>query len=131
MKIYGRVISHGNTTGYLLISKNPISFFGMVNPKTGMIIDPNHDLYKQYIKDKILLFPNGCGSTVGSYTLYQLKKNNVAPRGIINIVCETIIAVGAIIADIPLIDKLSLNPYKVLKNGDKITINTNKKRIEF
>lgn len=125
MKINGRIISFGNTEGELLISKIPISFFGMVNVKDGTIIDKNNELYGNSIKDKILLFPHGCGSTVGSYSIYQLKMNNVAPKGIINLECETIIAVGSIMSNIPLIDKLEKNPYLYVNNGDIVTINSN------
>lgn len=118
MKIHGRIISKGSVCGNLIISRDPISFFGMINKNNGLIIDKKHDLYNKSIKNKILLFPYGCGSTVGSYILYQMKKNNVSPLGIINIKCETIIAIGAIMSGIPLIDSLEIDPYSILKDGD-------------
>lgn len=131
MKIYGRMISKGSISGDLLISKHPISFFGMIDKNKGIIIDKDHDLYNQSIKNKILLFPNGCGSTVGSYIIYQLKKNNVAPLGIINIKCDTIIAIGAIMSNIPVIDSLSENPYLLLHNGDYIKIDGDNSLIDI
>ena len=71
------------------------------------------------VKGKILVFPNGKGSTVGSYTLYRLKKNGAAPAGIINKECETVVAVGAIISEIPCVDKIDI--FKI-KTGDLIRI---------
>ncbi|HJJ29790.1 MAG TPA: DUF126 domain-containing protein [Methanocorpusculum sp.] len=106
MIIQGRSIAKGTGTGPLLITDTPISFLGGIDPKTGIIIDPSHPLAGQSITGKVLVFPYGKGSTVGSYTLYALMKNNVGPAAIINTECETIIATGAIIAEIPTIDRL-------------------------
>ncbi len=106
MLIQGRSIAKGTGTGPLLITDTPISFLGGVDPKTGIVIDESHPLFGKSIAGKVLVFPYGKGSTVGSYVLYALAKNHVAPAAIINTECETIIATGAIIAEIPTIDRL-------------------------
>ena len=131
MKIKGRTIARGQAAGKVLMTKDPISFLGNVNPETGEVVDPNHDLFGKSIKDTILVFPQGKGSTVGSYVIYQLKKNNAAPAAIINLECEPIVAVGAIISAIPMIDKLEQNPYEILKDGDEITVNSAEGFIEI
>jgi len=107
MLIQGRSIAKGTGTGPLLITDTPISFLGGVDPKTGVVIDESHPLFGKSIAGKVLVFPYGKGSTVGSYVLYALAKNHVAPAAIINTECETIIATGAIIAEIPTIDRLN------------------------
>ncbi|MDD5022753.1 MAG: DUF126 domain-containing protein [Candidatus ainarchaeum sp.] len=122
MEIRGRIISRGKVFGEVLLSKDSISFLGGVDPKTGMVIEKDHSLEGQCISNKILVFPVGKGSTVGSYVLLQLKKNNKAPLAIINLEAEPIIAVGAIISKIPMLDKLEKNPYEFLKNGQEITL---------
>jgi predicted aconitase with swiveling domain len=109
MKLRGRSIFHGSTQGEALVSAQPISFFGGVDPETGIVVERGHPLEGQHITGKILIFPTGKGSTVGSYTLYRLKKNGFAPRAILNENCETIIAVGCIIAEIPCVDQLSID----------------------
>ncbi|WNY27917.1 hypothetical protein MmiEs2_00960 [Methanimicrococcus stummii] len=129
--IHGRTIARGEATGKVLMTKDPISFLGNVNPETGEIVDPAHELFGESITGKILVFPQGKGSTVGSYVIYQLKKNNKAPAAIINLECEPIVAVGAIISEIPLIDKLETNPYDVLKNGDEVLVNSAEGFIEI
>ena len=106
MTLQGRSIAKGIGTGELLITDAPISFLGGVDPRTGIVIDRSHPLAGQSIAGKVLVFPYGKGSTVGSYVLYALMKNNVAPAAIINTECETIIAIGAIISEIPTIDRL-------------------------
>ncbi|MCK5476865.1 MAG: DUF126 domain-containing protein [Candidatus Aenigmarchaeota archaeon] len=126
MKLNARKISKGKTKGKLLVSKDSISFFGGVDPDTGIVVEKGHDLEGKTITDKILVFPNGKGSTVGSYTLYRLKKNNKAPLAIINKECEAIVAVGAIISQIPLIDKLEKDSYFLLKTGRNAEINADK-----
>lgn len=112
MKIKGRLIYPGIVSGTALVSSMKISFFGGVDPETGIILEKDHDLEGVSIRDNILVFPSGKGSTVGSYTLYRLKLSNNAPRAIINSVCETIIAVGCIIAEIPCIDQIPIDKIK-------------------
>jgi len=119
MKLKARTINSGTASGIALVSKEPLSFFGMIDPETGKIIERGHELEGESIKDRILVFPYGKGSTVGSYVLYRLKKNNLAPRGIINSECEPIIAIGAIISDIPCVDKVDISR---IKTNDKVTI---------
>ena len=122
MMVKGRIISRGAATGEVLISKDPISFYGGVNPDTGVVVEKGHSLEGRSISGKILVFPNGKGSTVGSYTLYRLKKNSAAPLAIINKECEAIVAVGAIISEIPALDKLEKDPFSILKDGDEVTV---------
>ena len=129
MVIKCRTISKGIATGELIISKEPISFLGGVNPETGEIIDPNHELKGKFINDKILFIPGGKGSTVGSYVLFQMKKNNVAPLGIICLKAEPIIATGAIMSEIPMVD--SPSSKKKLINGIKVELNSDKGKISI
>ena len=88
-----RIISKGKDSGNALVTKDPISFLGGVDPKTGIVIDKKHELYNECITDKILVIPSGKGSTVGSYVIYQMAKNNTAPRAIICQKAEPIIAI--------------------------------------
>lgn len=127
MELNGRVIKAGKVEGIALVSSEPISFFGCINPKTGVVEEKNHPIEGKSIKDTILVFPSGKGSTVGSYALYRIKKNNAAPKAIINRECEPIVAVGAIISDIPCVDKIDISK---IKSGDKIKIDGNKVIIE-
>ena len=122
MRVNARAIAKGEAEGEALVSKDAISFFGGVDPKTGIVIDKGHALEGKCIKGKVLIFPRGKGSTVGSYVLLQLKKNNCAPVAIINEETEPIIAVGAIIARIPMVDKLEGNAYAKIKDGMLISV---------
>lgn len=115
----GRPIVEGRAKGAALVSRNPLSFLGGVDPKTGMIIDRESDLYGMSIKDKILCFPHGRGSTVGSYILYALAKNGLAPRAIINSLADPVVVVGAVIANIPMVDQIDIS---MIKTGDIVEV---------
>jgi predicted aconitase with swiveling domain len=119
MELKGRIISKGSVQEEALVTSQPISFYGGVDPNTGEVIEKGHELQGKSVKGKILVFPNGKGSTVGSYTLYRMKKNGVAPAGMINEECETVVAVGAIISDIPCVDKIDISRIQM---GDSIRI---------
>jgi predicted aconitase with swiveling domain len=105
MIIKARSISQGKAEGYALVSKMPISFYGEVDKKTGIIINKKSDIYMESLKNKVLIFPYSIGSTVGSWIIYALKKNNVAPAAIIVDKADMILASGCLISEIPLLDK--------------------------
>jgi predicted aconitase with swiveling domain len=131
MKIKAHRISKGKASGRVLLTKEAISFLGSVDPKTGIVVEKEHELEGEKISEKILLFPCGKGSTVGSYVIYQLKKNNVAPAAMINLRCEPIVAVGAIISGIPLVDQPEKNPFEILRNGDSVLVDADNEYIEI
>jgi predicted aconitase with swiveling domain len=118
-QLKGRIIYKGKGEGEALVTSMPISFYGGVDPNTGIVIEKGHELQGQSVKGKILVFPQGKGSTVGSYTLYRMKKNGTAPAAMINKECETIVAVGAIISEIPCVDKIDISK---IKTGAKVTV---------
>ena len=130
MKVKCRTISRGCAEGQVMITRDPISFLGTIDPKTGKVVDVNHELFGQSVKGKVLVFPHGKGSTVGSYVIYQLFKNGAAPAAMINLESEPIVAVGAIISAIPLVDRLENDPYSVLRNGMSIKVNSSEGYVE-
>ncbi len=119
MKLQGRTIYQGMAQGEALVTSLGISFFGGIDPDTGIVVEKGHPLEGQSIGGKVLVFPTGKGSTVGSYTLYRLKMNGVAPSAIVNAQCETITAVGCIIAEIPCVDHI---PIEQLQTGARLEV---------
>ncbi|HVP20378.1 MAG TPA: DUF126 domain-containing protein [Anaerolineaceae bacterium] len=127
MIINGRSIYAGQAEGVSLCTSQGISFFGGVDPDSGVVVEKGHELWGQSIAGKILIFPTGKGSTVGSYTLYRLKKNGKAPAAILNSECETITAVGCIIAEIPCLDQI---PIDMLQSGLYLRVDGNTGTVE-
>jgi len=116
----GRVVKAGSAAGEALVSGEPISFFGGVDPDTGTVVDQEHPLVGRSVAGRILVFPTGKGSTVGSYTLYRLARNGLAPAAIVNREADPVVAVGAVIGDIPMVDQVDTER---IRTGDWVEIN--------
>jgi predicted aconitase with swiveling domain len=129
----GRGIANGRCKGIALVSDKPLSFLGGVDYNSGIVIEKNHDLNGQALEDKVLCFPSGHGSTVGSYVLYSLVKKGRGPKAIVNQVADTVVVVGAIIAEIPMVDQIDIKQIKtgdvVEVDGDKGTVKVESKAI--
>ncbi|MFP3909522.1 MAG: aconitase X swivel domain-containing protein [Archaeoglobaceae archaeon] len=121
-RIKGRVISKGEAEGEIILSRKNFSFLGDVDVNTGIVVADDSDIQGESISGKIFVFPYGRGSTVGSYSLLSMKKNGVAPKAIINLECDAVIAVGAIISSIPLVDKLEEDPLKIFRSGNGVRV---------
>ena len=128
MEIECHKVASGCARGPALVTMEAISFLGNVDAKTGLVVDPAHELFGQCIAGKVLIFPGGKGSTVGSYVIYQLKKRNLAPVAMINLRSEPIVAVGAIISAIPLVDRVAEEILQI-KNGTPIEVDADQGRI--
>ncbi len=118
-RLEGRTISQGVGTGKALVLVSNLSFLGGVDPKTGRIKDRGTGAFNRTVRNKVLVFPQGKGSTVGSYVIYGLQVNGKAPVGIVNRQTETIVATGAILANIPLVDGVDID---AIETGDRVTV---------
>jgi predicted aconitase with swiveling domain len=119
-----KTIVKGKAKGIIMKSNNPINFLGAVDKKTGLIRDQSHDLFQKSVKDKILVFPHGIGSSVGAYTIYSLKSNNSAPLAMVCQKADLITASGCALANIPLVI-ISKEEFDSLENGKDFEIDTN------
>jgi len=126
-----RSIVEGLIEGEALVSPIPISFLGGVDSETGRITDSENPLFGESIAGKIFVFPESKGSTVGSYIIYGLSVNNVAPLALVANEAETIVVAGAILANIPFVDKADHDVTISIKTGDKLVINTTEKILEI
>jgi len=115
----GRGVVAGRCRGIALVSLKPLSFLGGVDYNSGVIIEKGHDLKGESMKGKVLCFPYGHGSTVGSYVLYSLVRKGMGPKAIVNQVADSVVVVGAIIAEIPMVDKINI---RQIKTGDEVEI---------
>jgi len=118
-----KILVQGKVQGIVLKSNNPINFLGTVDKKTGIISDENHDLFEKSIKDSILVFPSGVGSSVGAYTIYSIKSNNSAPLAMICQKVDLTVATGCALANIPLV-MVSDEEFSLFQSGQKISLDT-------
>lgn len=125
----GRGITEGCSRGEALVTSQMFGFWGGIDPKTGIIIDQRHELYGQNVKDKVFVFPEGRGSTVGAAVILELVRCGNAPAAIVNRKTEGILATGGILADkfyntpIPIVDNLDRDPTEEIKTGDIVEVN--------
>jgi len=89
-----KILVSGKVEGIVLKSNDPINFLGTVDKKTGIISDKNHTLFEKSLKNSILVFPSGIGSSVGAYTIYSIKSNNTAPIAMICKKADLTVATG-------------------------------------
>ena len=119
MKLRGRVIKAGTAEGIALVSLQPVGFLGGVDPETGIVVEVGHPLEGKCVAGRVLVFPTGKGSTVGSYTLYRMARASTGPAAIVNAESEAIVAVGAIISDIPMVDQVDITQ---IQTGDRVRV---------
>ncbi len=128
MKLAGRAVSPGRGEGAAIVSAKPMSFLGGVDPATGIVRDPASDIRGESVAGHVLVFPNGKGSTVGSYVLYGLAKRMVGPVAIVNERTETIVATGCILGGIPLVDGIDAG---AIVAGDRVAVDGDAGEIEL
>lgn len=115
MIIRGRTISSGKAEGEVLVISDAFSFLGGVDASTGELkVSPGGN-----IAGKVLVFPSGKGSTVGSFVMYDLKVHGKAPAAVINASAETIVTTGAVISSIPMVDHVDV---ALFKTGDIVKV---------
>jgi predicted aconitase with swiveling domain len=119
MKLQGRKVFRGKVAGETLVTTQDISFYGGCDPQTGQIVEKGHELEGKCVAGKILVFPTGKGSTVGSYVLYALRKNGKAPLAIVNKTVDPVVAVGCIISEIPAVDQVQIDK---LRSGQRVEV---------
>ena len=118
-----KVLVSGKAQGIVLKSNDTINFLGTVDKKTGIVSDKNHDLFGTSIKDVILVFPSGVGSSVGAYTIYSIKSNKAAPVAMICKKADLTVATGCALANIPLIT-ITDEKFSSLESGMKLLLDT-------
>jgi predicted aconitase with swiveling domain len=127
----GRKVIGGLAEGEAVVTKEPVSFLGGVNPDKGVVVERGHELEGQSITGKIFVFPHGKGSTAGPYIIYAMAKRKTAPVAMINVEAEPIIAVGAAMGNIPLVDRLDKNPLEVIATGDHVRMDGDQGIVEI
>jgi len=123
-----KIIVQGKAQGIVLKTSSPINFLGAVDKKTGVIRDEKYDIFEKSIKDTVLVFPHGIGSSVGAYTIYSLKSNQSAPIAMICQKADLTVASGCALANIPMI-VVSNEEFDSLQNGNEITVDTKSEKI--
>ena len=123
-----KIIVQGKAQGTVLKTNSPINFLGAVDKKTGVIRDKKYDIFEKSIKNTILVFPHGIGSSVGAYTIYSLKSHQSAPVAMICQKADLTVASGCALANIPMII-VSDEEFDSIQDGNEIIVDTKSEKI--
>lgn len=124
MILNGRTIAMGKASGTVLKLNEPLSFLGGVDGATGELKVGNGG----NVSGRILVFPRGKGSTVGSFVMYDLMVHDKAPAAVINSSAETIVATGAVISSIPMVDSVDVD---LIHDGDSVSVDADRGTVEI
>jgi predicted aconitase with swiveling domain len=125
--LIGKPVVAGSAEGVALVCREPLSLWGGLNPRTGEIIDRRHELSGEMAAGRVLVLPQGKGSSTGSAILLESVRSGVAPAAIINLKADPIIALGSIVADelynkpVPIV-VLPEEAFYSINKGDRLTI---------
>jgi predicted aconitase with swiveling domain len=122
----GRKVVAGHAKGEAVVTNEPVSFVGGVNPHTGVVTEPGHQLEGVNLAGKVLVYPTGKGSTGGSYRIYDMAVHHTGPIAFVQIQSEPIATIGAIMGNMPVVDALDQNPTEVIANGDTVEVDGDK-----
>jgi predicted aconitase with swiveling domain len=130
MILHGKTVNEGRAEGEAIVSKLPFSFLGDFNTVDGTVAVKGHDLEGQSLKGKIFVFSTGKGSTAGPLAAYHGKEQGNTPAGLICTSAEPVIAMVAIMSDIPMVHKLDKNPVEVIQTGDHVKLDATSGLVE-
>jgi len=122
-----KVLVAGSAEGQAVVSKEPLSLWGGLCPRTGEIIDRRHELSGTVVTGRVLLLPGGRGSSTASATLMESIKAGVAPAAIITMKVDPILALGSIVSDemygraIPIL-LLDRKDFQSIEQDDRVRI---------
>jgi len=123
----GRPVVPGKACGMALVSKEPLSFWGGLCPRTGEIIDRRHERSGEVVTGRVFVFPQGRGSSTSSAIFMESIKAGVAPAAIINLKVDPILALGSIVSDelyhqaVPIV-VLAEKDFFSIREDDHLTI---------
>ena len=136
LSLHGCKITPGRARGEVLVTSQPISFWGGVDPATGRIIDPRHELFGQAVCGKVLAFPYGKGSSTTSLIILELLQVGKAPAAIINVHTEPILATGPVVSriffdrNLPMMT-LTEKEFNLLSTGQQVVVDADSKVVRI
>ena len=130
MIIEGRKIVGGRAEGVALVSRDSVSFYGGIDPVTGVVTESGHTVEGECVTGKVFVFPTGKGSTVGSYMIYRMAKMGAAPGAIVNLETEAILATGCVISNVPLVDRIGEEAFEGLESGMVLRVDADAGTVE-
>ena len=113
-----------------LVSRQGFGVRYDLDPLTGVISNPEHDLNGESLAGRIVVFTKPKGGVAASWSLADLQERGLAPAGIIFRSANPIFVQGALSAAIPLVDELEGDPCELIQSGDEVVLYPREGRLE-
>jgi uncharacterized protein len=125
--IKGRTLARGVATGEVVVLEEPLSFWGGVDAREGIVVSEHHPQFGILLRERVLVMPSGRGSSSSSSVLAEAIRLGTAPAGILLREVDPIIVLGAVVAqelygvELPVV-ALDEEDYRSLRQGDVVSV---------
>jgi hypothetical protein len=128
IRVRGKAVNGGIFEGEAIVSRSSFGFYRAVDSATGIVRDRRNELFGEKIAGKVLVFPEGRGSTSGAMMIAELARRGTHFGAMINRKTEPILASGVILArifydrKIPAVHRLERDPLEIIHTGDLVLV---------
>lgn len=125
--IEGRTLARGVATGEVVVLEEPLSFWGGVDAREGIVVSEHHPQFGVLLRERVLVMPSGRGSSSSSSVLAEAIRLGTAPAGILLREADPIVVLGAVVArelygvELPVV-ALDEEDYRSLNPGDVVSV---------
>ena len=128
--LHGRKVVGGVAEGEALVTKDRISGWGGIDPRTGTVIETRHELRGKSFAGKVLVFPGAKGSSGWSSQFHVARLAGAAPLAMVFNEMTTKIALGAVVTHAPSVTDLDQDPLQVIATGDWVKVDGDRGIVE-
>jgi len=126
----GRKVVGGRAEGEALVTRDRISGWGGIDPRTGTVIETRHELKGVSFAGKVLVFPGAKGSSGWSSQFHIARLAGKAPLAMLFNEMTTKIALGAVVAHAPSVTDFDRDPLQLIENGDWVKVDGDRGIVE-
>jgi uncharacterized protein len=127
----GRKVVGGVAEGEALVTRDRVSGWGGIDPRTGTIIETRHELKGVSFAGKVLVFPGAKGSSGWSNQFHLTRLMGVAPAAMLFNEMTTKIALGAVVTHAPSMTDFDIDPLEVIRTGDWVKVDADAGIVEI
>ena len=120
--IRGRKVVPGVAEGEALVTREPISGWGGVDPRTGTVVEVRHELRGQSFAGKVLVFPGAKGSSGWSAQFHLARVMGAAPAAWLFNQMTSKVALGTVVSHAPAMTDFDIDPLSVIRTGDWVRV---------
>jgi len=126
----GRKVVGGVVEGEALVTRDHVSGWGGIDPRTGTIVEIRHQLRGQSFAGKVLVFPGAKGSSGWSAMFHSARMHGKAPAAMLFNEMTTKMALGAVVTHAPSMTDFDRDPLEFIATGDWVKVDADRGVVE-